>query len=102
MAGSRKANVCGSTKRWSVRAAYPGKSFMWGVAISPDGSRAVSQRNAPAFLWNDRGKHLRTLDDQKSWLWCGAFSPDDRFLLTGSTASSFGSTGRALLLRDAH
>ena len=85
-----------------VRAEYPGKYFLWGVAVSPDGNRAVGQGNGTAFLWNDWGERVRALDDQRTWLWGGAFSPDDRFLLTGSTASWFGSTGRALVLRDAH
>jgi WD40 repeat protein len=99
-------SAVGGSRIWdleteSVRAEYPGKYLLWGVAVSPDGSRAVSQGGGTAFLWNDRGERVRALDDQRTWLWGGAFSPDDRFLLTGSTASWFGSSGRALVLRDA-
>ena len=75
-----------------------GWSSVWGAALSPDGSRAISQKGS-GFLWNARGEMVRPFDDQPGWLWDAAFSSDDRFLLTASEPGLFARPDR-LVLRD--
>lgn len=96
------ANVIWDLTTGRIRGEFVTSSFTWGVAVSRDGSRAVSQRSKGPFLWNDQGRLVRELNDQRQSLWRAAFSPDDRFLLTTGTAPQFGSNPRALILRDAH
>jgi hypothetical protein len=77
-------------------------SRVWGHAISADGTRAVSEQRGAGILWNDRGELVTRFDDQPTSIARAAFSPDDRFLITGRYPETFRGDGRLLVLRDAH
>ncbi|HSY38213.1 MAG TPA: hypothetical protein VLA79_01760 [Polyangia bacterium] len=47
-----------------------------------------------------RGEVIFTMDDQINSIACAAFSPDDRFLITGRHPETFRGNGRLLVLRD--
>jgi WD40 repeat protein len=76
-----------------VKLERPTERVTWGVAIAPDGSRAVSQGGG-AFLWNACGI-IKTLSDQRGWLWSGAFTADGALLLTGSDSRFIVRDGRS-------
>ncbi len=85
-----------------VKAKVATSSYTWGVAISADGGRAISQSSGEgaAFLWNDRGERIGAFGDQRRWLWGATFCPDDRFLITAAEDVFWGSRRRLLVLRD--
>jgi WD40 repeat protein len=102
-----KRTVLGGRVIWDltsgrVRGELRLRSLVWGHAISGDGSRAVSEKGGSGILWNDRGELVRSLDDQSSAVARAAFSPDDRFVITGRYPETFRGNGRLLVLRDAH
>jgi len=85
-----------------IRGELKNRWRVWGEAISPDGRRAVSERGGGGILWDASGEVVRDLADQGNAVARAAFSPDDRFLLTGRYPESFRGDRRLLVLRDAH
>lgn len=58
---------------------------VWAVAISPDGSRALSgSKDMTLRLWDLRqGKQLHVFAENDTRVWCVQFSPDGRLALSG-------------------
>jgi WD40 repeat protein len=58
----------------------------WGVAASPDGRWvATASHDGTVKLWDGRTLRLvRTLEGHNDIVWCVAFSPDSRYLASGS------------------
>lgn len=75
-----------------VKLELPMPQVTWGVAIAPDGTRAVSQAGG-SFLWNASGV-IKTFSEKREWLWSGAFTADGGLLITGSDFR--------FVLRDGH
>jgi WD40 repeat protein len=98
--------VLGGRVSWDLVSGRPrgelkGQSVTWGCGISSAGNLAVSVQRRSGILWNDHGEVVRTLDDQLTPISRAAFSPDDRFLITGRYAETFRGDRRLLVLREA-
>jgi len=65
-------------------------SWVQAVALSPDGSRALSAggEDTAILIWDLRqGRVLRRLEGHSSWVWAAAFSPDGSRVLSGGGGS---------------
>jgi WD40 repeat protein len=81
-------------------------SAVWGVAASPDGRwLATASHDGTAKLWDAQTlKLVRTFEQQEGIVWSVAFSPDSKYLASGSGTAAIWEveTGREFLRFAGH
>jgi WD40 repeat protein len=63
---------------------------VWGVALAPDGKRALSGgADRTMRLWDvETGKEEHKFERHTDWVWGVAFTPDGKRVLSGSADST--------------
>jgi WD40 repeat protein len=76
-------------EKWKEVRRFAHPRGLWSVACSPKGEHAVTagghDGKGMVILWDlEKGKELRRFQGHQAGVWCAAFSPDGRYVLSAS------------------